>query len=480
MRYLPLLALLACKAPADDVIIDTGDAPPPLPLEELVTIEALMSHLEALQAIADDNDGHRSGVSPGYFASVDYAESVLQGAGYVVQRVPFTYPGWEKIGPAVLEADGHSYADNVDIAPMYYSPAGDVTAPIEAVDLILPPTPSSSSTSGCEAEDFADFTPGSIALLQRGTCGFNEKATNAEAAGAVGAVIFNEGQPARQDLGAWRLDSSNTLTIPVLAANFSTGETLEALGPIDVHLVVDSFAEVLESTDLVADTPGGDPDQVVVVGGHLDSVPEGPGINDNGSGSALILELAVQLAERGVQPRNRVRFILYGCEELGLLGSDAYVASLLESELSQIAAKLNFDMVASPNGAPMIYDGDGSEFFIPGPVHSDLIEDVFGEYFEANELDVERTMFDGRSDYSAFIAEGIPAGGLFSGADGNKTSEEVALYGGTADIPRDPCYHQACDDIDNIDQGLYETLAKAAAYGTWELAELDWRDPTGE
>jgi len=480
MQLVPLLlAVLACTKSADVKTDKTHDTSQPavVPLEDLVTIDALIGHLEALQDIADANDGHRSGVSPGYFASLNYAEGVLEEAGYSVERVPFQYPGWEQLGPTELEADGQVFVAGEQVAAMYYSPPGEADGPLEAVDLVLPPTPTTSSTSGCEPEDFNGFTPGSIALLQRGECAFTNKVENAEAAGAIAAVVFNEGQGGRRDLEGFQVEPGNSLTIPVVCTDFDTGDLLAAAvaaGPVQTRVVVDALSEIFESENLIVETEGGDPDNVLVVGGHLDSVPEGPGINDNGSGTALVIELAVQMAVRDVEPRNKVRFALWGAEELGLLGSTAYVEGLPESEVDKIAAKLNFDMLASPNGAPMIYDGDGSTFGIPGPVGSPLIEDIFAEWFEINGEVEDRTSFDGRSDYQAFIAEGIPAGGLFSGADDEKTPEQESAFGGTVDQLHDPCYHKACDDIGNVNEGLYETLSKAAAYGTDELAEIDW------
>lgn len=485
MRILLTPLVLACTPPSSTVVeaTDTGSTSTvqTLPAPEVdawITTDGLMRHLEALQDIADAHGGNRSGATAGFSASVDYAEGVFEAAGYTVQRIPFTYPGWEITGPAVLEAAGQSYVDAQDITPMVFSPSGDVTATLQGVDLVLPPTDNSSSTSGCETGDFDDFVPGAIALIQRGTCTFNTKALNAEAAGAVGVLIFNEGQAGRQDLEPWQLDSETDLTIPVLGTTFSVGDALALAmdeAPVETHMVVDVLSGILTSENLIVDSAGGDPDQVVVVGGHLDSVPSGAGINDNGSGAALILELAVQLAEHDVQPRSTLRFALWGAEELGLLGSSAYVDALSGSDLDRIVAKLNFDMLASPNGLPMIYDGDGSGFGIPGPSGSDDIEGIFTAWFEDEGLAFEPTAFDGRSDYAAFIAEGIPAGGLFSGADATKTSSEVNLYGGTAGIPHDPCYHQSCDDLNNIDADLFLTLSRAAAHTSWALADRnDW------
>ena len=197
---------------------------------------------------------------------------------------------------------------------------------------------------------------------------------------------------------------------------------------------------------MIAETRDGDPDNVIVVGAHLDSVGVGPGINDNGSGSAGILEIAEQM--RKVKPRNKVRFIWFGAEEHGLLGSEAYVDSLPQSERDKIAAMLNFDMIGSPNFVRFVYDGDLSDSEPPeggAPPASADIEQLFLDYFESQGLATEPTAFDGRSDYGPFIFAGIPAGGLFTGAEGIKTAEEAAIYGGTAGAPYDPCYHLGCD-----------------------------------
>ena len=170
---------------------------------------------------------------------------------------------------------------------------------------------------------------------------------------------------------------------------------------------------------------------MIVVGAHLDSVGVGPGINDNGSGSATILEIAEQMSK--VKPRNKVRFIWFGAEESGLLGSEAYVASLSQQERTQIAAMLNFDMVGSPNFVRFVYDGDLSNSPpLPGgaPEGSAQIERLFLDYFASQGLITEPTAFDGRSDYGPFLEVGIPAGGLFTGAEGIKTAQQAAIFGG--------------------------------------------------
>jgi Zn-dependent M28 family amino/carboxypeptidase len=206
-----------------------------------------------------------------------------------------------------------------------------------------------------------------------------------------------------------------------------------------------------------------------MVGAHLDSVIEGPGINDNGSGSAALLEVAENL--RKLKPKNTIRFALWGAEEFGLLGSEYYVANLTEEQSDDIALYLNFDMVGSPNFFRGIYDGDGDAFGIPGPPGSAALEEQFEEFYAERGLAFEGTEFSGRSDYGPFIAVGIPAGGLFTGAEGIKTAAQAALYGGQAGVAFDPCYHQACDTFDNVSLDVLDVNADAIAAATLTWAK---------
>ena len=221
---------------------------------------------------------------------------------------------------------------------------------------------------------------------------------------------------------------------------------------------------------MLAETAGGDPSNVIMAGGHLDSVATGPGINDNGSGSAALLETAIQMAK--VKPRNRVRFAWWSAEESGLVGSTRYVQSLTQADGDRIALYLNFDMVGSPNFVRFVYDGDNSTGTGAIPAGcadrcqsgSGVIESVFTGYFDSVSLASAPTPFNGRSDYGPFIAANIPSGGLFTGAEGMKTAEEAAIYGGTAGAPYDPCYHAACDDYsNNSDTGL-DQMSDAIAH----------------
>jgi Zn-dependent M28 family amino/carboxypeptidase len=363
---------------------------------------------------------------------------------------------------------------------MDYSGSGDVTADVkEVADNQFPPGPTaSSSNAGCEDADFVgDFT-GKVALIQRGTCTFHDKALNAQEAGAAAVLIFNEGQA---DLG--RFDTiQGTLgapdfTIPVLGTSFPVGEELHnflaASQTVTVHITTDTTSEIRQAANVLADTPGGDPDRVIVQGSHLDSVPAGPGINDNGSGSAYNLESAIKIAGSDLALENKIRFAFWGAEEEGLVGSTFYVNSLSNDEFSKIMLNMNFDMIASPNYVRFVYDGDGSDTPTAGPPGSAEIEDVFNDYFNSIGLAHDPTAFDGRSDYGPFIARGAPAGGLFTGAEGIKTAAQAAVYGGTAGVAYDHCYHQACDTINNLNHMGFDEMSDAAVTALTQLALLE-------
>ncbi|MFD0904640.1 M28 family peptidase [Actinomadura sediminis] len=231
--------------------------------------------------------------------------------------------------------------------------------------------------------------------------------------------------------------------------------------------------------NLIADWPGGDPGDVLMIGAHLDGVTAGPGINDNGSGSAAILETALAVARADLQPGKHLRFAWWGAEELGLLGSTHYVNTLPSAERQKIGGYLNFDMVGSPNPGYFAYDGDGSSG-PGGPAGSARIETVLREHFTAIGVPVRDTAFDGRSDYGPFIRVGIPAGGLFTGAEGRKTAEEARLWGGQAYAPYDRCYHAYCDTTANIDDTALDRNADAIAHAVWTLAGTGGGPPDGD
>ncbi len=441
-------------------------------LLDAVTAQGIMRHEQALQRIADANGGTRASGTPGYRASVDYVVGQMRAAGYTSQLQEFEFPFFEELSPAVLEQVAPGLA-TYETGTFTYSGSGDVTATAELIDVQIPPAPQPSSTSGCEAADFNGFPAGNIAVIQRGTCTFAVKAGNAQAAGASAVVIFNEGQPGRTDLIVGTLGGPG-ITIPVVGASFATGEELDATPGLVLHVATETISEVRTTWNVIAETTRGRDDNVVVVGAHLDSVAAGPGINDNGSGSSTILEVARQLVR--VRPNNTVRFIWFGAEELGLLGSTHYVSELDEAQIAAIALNLNFDMLGSPNFVRFVYDGDNSSFPVgpsasEGPPGSGYIEQVFVDYFSSRGLATEPTAFDGRSDYGPFIEVGIPAGGLFSGAEDIKTAAQAAVYGGTAGIAYDPCYHEPCDTLANVNLQAIDQMSDAVAFAVLTFAQ---------
>ncbi|MEU1313512.1 M28 family metallopeptidase [Streptomyces tibetensis] len=212
--------------------------------------------------------------------------------------------------------------------------------------------------------------------------------------------------------------------------------------------------------NLIADWPGGDANQVVMAGSHLDSVTSGPGINDNGSGSAAVLETALAVSRAQYKPTKHLRFAWWGAEELGLVGSRSYVNRLATGDRSKISAYLNFDMIGSPNPGYFVYDDE--------PAIEKTFKDYFGTIGVPTEIETEG---DGRSDHAPFKSAGVPVGGLFTGASRTKTAAQAAKWGGTAGQSFDRCYHSSCDTTANINDTALNRNSDALAYAVWGLSE---------
>ena len=311
-----------------------------------VTVDAMMGHLGKLQEIADANDGNRALGTPGYAASVDYVAGVLRDKGFDVTtdefevRLPFADE------PALLVGD-----ESVKATPLNYT----IGTPPEGVTGRLVPA-RVDETPGCAPADY-DGLPveGAVVLVDRGACAFGIKQQIAAERGARAMIVVNnvEGDQIGGTLGA-----DTDVKIPVVGVAKAEGARLRA-NPGDVALKLNAGVRVERTRNVVAQTKTGDTHNVVMAGAHLDSVPEGPGINDNGSGVAAVLETAVQLGS-SQQVRNAVRFGFWGAEELGLVGSTKYIETLDVEALKDIALYLNFDMLASPNPGYFTYDGDQS------------------------------------------------------------------------------------------------------------------------
>ena len=458
----PLAASPSVAAPSNKAC-DTRNNNTYSKLLGCVSAPGVTRHLEALQAIADANGGTRATRTPGYQASVDYVVDVLEESGWSAEIVPFTYnatdTALQQLTPSSIAHPNGGATGTGE---------GDVTAAVVAVDINLAGT--RQNTSGCEASDFAGFPAGSIALLQRGACNFSVKAINAEAAGAAGAVIFNQGDPGAGDrFGLFNptLGGADVVDIPVVGTTFAAGESLAQPGST-ARVAVD-FTQVTDF-NVIGELKGEVDDNVVMAGAHLDSVPAGPGINDNGSGSAGLLDVVEAMSNH--KPHNTVRFAWWGAEEIGLLGSSAWVAQRSQAEKDEIALYLNFDMIGSPNYYLGIYDANESSFVAPVPVPegSEDIERTLESFYTVRNAPYDDSAFSGRSDYQAFINNGIPSGGLFTGAEVVKTAEQQAIWGGVAGESFDPCYHQACDTIDNVNQEALDVNSDAVAFAVLTYA----------
>ncbi|GAA1867508.1 M20/M25/M40 family metallo-hydrolase [Myceligenerans crystallogenes] len=468
-RWIPVLATMGLvlgttvTAPA----VAAPEVPPSL--EDRIRTDGVVRHLEAFQEIADENGGNRSMGTPGYEASGAYVERRLRAAGYETERQYFEVEQFTVTDLSVT-------VPGVELDPiaMTYSrstPDAGVTAPV-----VVP-----AIANGCAVADGGSGDPwagvdvaGKIALIQRGTCTFGAKSRTAAAAGAAAVIIYNNTAGTLNGT----LGGSDPALAPTVGVTQAEGEAILAARAADPALQAFFDLQAVEETkqtfNVLAETSWGDAGNVVMLGAHLDSVEEGAGINDNGTGSAGILETAIQLAKVGRAEAlpNKVRFAWWGAEELGLQGSNHYVASLSAAEQDDIALYMNFDMIGSPNYTIGVYDADQSTYEAPVtvPEGSAAVEAAFTGYFDSGDQPWVDSPFSGRSDYQGFILAGIPASGLFTGADAIKTDQEAAIFGGTAGIPLDPNYHSAADDLTNVDTEALTIMSKAIGHATHEFA----------
>lgn len=490
--------------------------------------KAVVEHLVELEGRASTtSDGAsvtRAAGTDGYQYSVEYIVETMRDHNYDVRTQEFDFRAWEELAGTSLNVAGvelvsvrnAAEGEQADFAAMSYSGSGEVNAP--AV-FITPDfrfdAPDYDSTDGCEASDFdgLDVT-GKVAVIQRGGCSFNDKVVNAQGAGAQGVIVFNQGNDeGRTDVVNGTLGSDSGATIPAFGARFDLGKQwydASQTGDVNVILNINVQDEMVVTQNIIAETKGGDANQIVMLGAHLDSVPEGPGINDNGSGTAGLLEYAVTLADLNAPVKNKVRFAWWAAEEAGLVGSEYYTTELfgplytqaeqeilaqfeLEdpsqftpeqqelvearyNELNKVKLYLNFDMIGSPNYIFGVMDGDLSDTkdspdnaytgeFKP-PYGTSHIESKFNDFFNKKKEATVPQALSKRSDYAGFADWGVAFGGLFTGAEKAKSAEEADLFGGDTGVAYDVCYHKACDDLNNISQKALYVNTQSLAYVT--------------
>jgi len=320
------------------------------------------------------------------------------------------------------------------------------------------------NNDGCEASDYPAEVNGNVAFILRGKCPFGTKSELAGKAGAIAAIVYNyESETVHGTLGTPKADHVATFGLggddaePFL-------KKLKKGDEVSVIAYIDAVVDTIATTNIIAQTVDGDADNCVMLGGHSDSVAEGPGINDDGSGSLSLLEIATQLTHFTVN--NCVRFAWWAGEEEGLLGSDYYAAALSPEENQKIRLFMDYDMLGSPNFAYQIYNATNAE----NPTGSQELRDLYVDWYKSKGLNYSFIPFDGRSDYDGFIRAGIPAGGIATGAEGIKTEKEEAMYGGKAGDWYDPCYHQLCDDVSNVNITAWELNTKLVAHSVAHYA----------
>ncbi|KAI0376281.1 Zn-dependent exopeptidase [Hypomontagnella monticulosa] len=429
-------------------LVNTSD------LQASIKIENLVQHAKYLFDLAQLSEpefGHPTRVigSDGHSGTLEYIYSAIESLGdyYTLSTQPF---------PAVMGkvyesrlVIGHEVPESA--SPMSLTPPTAHKEPVYG-NLVLV------ANEGCDASDYPDNVTGNIAFVLRGTCPFGTKSELAGKAGAVAAIVFNH------DSG----ELSGTLGTPKPSHVATFGLSGKEAGPVverlkageavDAIAYINSQVKQIETKNIIAQTVEGDPDNCVMLGAHSDSVSEGPGINDDGSGSLTLLEVATQLTNFSVN--NCVRFAWWAGEEEGLLGSDYYVEILPEEENLKIRLFMDYDMMGSPNFAYQVYNATNAV----NPVGSEQLRDLYVNWYKSQGLNYTFIPFDGRSDYDAFIRNGIPGGGIATGAEGVKTKEEELMFGGKAGEWYDPCYHQLCDDVGNVNSTAWLLNTKLVAH----------------
>ena len=450
-----------------------------------------MSHLRNFERIAFTHPSGSRSILNAYNQSAEYVWNLLRGkTGCDLKRQYFQAPIHEitEEGCALKSTNGNGkdvfvYQYGKDFRVMRY---GGVSAHLSGVQV------QRITNVGCVHSDYAGFKRGQIALIESNSALFRsqncsqwEASYQAQKAGASAIMWFNtlerkELSNARVRIVNWK-EGDPLMKIPVLSISHALGQYFDARysGPeFKIDLKADAKMTLASTFNILCETREGDPDRVVMLGAHLDSVPAGPGLVDNASGSSSLLESVLQFYAQGVNKhiKNQVRFAWWAAEEIGLMGSRHYVRELLKTpeEAAKLLVYANHDMLASPNYIPYIYDGAS----VPAETReiSVFLTSLYEEYYRSLPVNHKfHGLYDleamtGGSDFWSFIESGIPSGGVATGAGSLKSDEERHRFGGLANAAMDPCYHQKCDNVDNIGQDVLQVMAKALAFVMHRLA----------
>jgi Zn-dependent M28 family amino/carboxypeptidase len=462
---LPLACLLlvaACSSATQAPPAPVSD--PARDLSSKVTADGMYGHLEKLADIATSHEGSREDGTPGYDASVDYVAGVLRDKGFDVQTSEFERLVMTTPGKPTLVAAGRSF--RVDQASLLVT-----TAPGGLSALTLRPRRS----AGCNAGDYGSVdVRGAIAVVDDKGCSVVAKQNAAVGKGAVGVLVVSDPGSDGSPPGLFTPGYYQQLTSPVAVIDGDADAQLRRTSS-PVRLTLDAKSAVVKSRNVLAQTKTGDPHNVVVAGAHLDSAADSPGLNDDGTGVAAVLEAAVQL---GSSPSvaNAVRFAFWGSEAAGIQGSSKYVASLDRAGRDDIALYLNFDMLGSPNAGFFTYDGDQSGQPNPDlpaasvPPGSAGVERTLAGYLNLAGVRPADLPLGRASDYSPFLSAGIPIGGVTTGGSQRKSATQARLWGGRAGVPFDPSYRLPGDTIANVDRGTLSIIGPAVAFAVGTYA----------
>lgn len=423
-------------------------------LQSLINEKGLRSRAEDLFEIAQRSIGkydHPTRVigSPGHWGTIGYIISEIKKLkGYYNVKTQSFKALDGKVKSFSLLIDG---VEPKSLSPFSLTPPTVDGKPAHG-NLVLV------DDFGCKPDNFPEFTKGNIVLIKRGECAFGDKSRNAGIAGALGAIIYDD-EPLRGTLG----NPTGKEVATVSVAKKDVEKYIEKLSKdpkyaFETTLYVDSYVKYIKTLNVIADSVFGDHDNIVSLGAHSDSVAEGPGINDDGSGTISLLEVAKHLTQ--FKLNNAVRFAWWAAEEEGLLGSTYYAEHLTAEENSKLRLFMDYDMMASPNYEYQVYDANNKDH----PNGSGNLKDLYIDWYTSHGLNYTLTPFDGRSDYVGFIENGIPGGGIATGAEGVKDAKGQEKFGGKVGEWFDPCYHQLCDNLDNPDYEAWVINTKLIAH----------------
>jgi peptidase M28-like protein/PA domain-containing protein len=434
-------------------------------LADKVTADGMYVHLEKLADVAAANGDSRADGTPGFGASVDYVAQTLRAKGFDVELPEFDRLAMTSPGRPNLVVSGRSFPVT-QASPLVSTPAGGLSA------VTLRPQ----KAAGCAAGDYGSVNVrGAFAVVDDKGCSVVDKQNAAVGRGAVGVLVVSDPDADGSPAGLFTPGYYQRLTSPVAVIDEAADAALRRT-TADVRLTLDAKNTVVTSRSVVAQTKSGDPHNVVVVGAHLDSPPASPGLNDNGSGVAAVLETAVQL---GSSPTvtNAVRFVFWGAQQTGLRGSSTYVAGLGGTGLDDVALYLDFDLLGSTNAGYFTLDGDQSGQPNPDvpaarvPAGSAGLERTLAGYLNLAGVRPADLPLGLASDYSAFLRAGIPIGGITTGSWQRKTATQARLWGGRAGVAFDPNNQRRGDGMANVDRATLATTGPAVAFAVGTYAQ---------